>query len=259
MQLFSCSSFSHHSRLGKTTLALLGLGALVAGPATAQSLTLGTSPPSANGPSGSATIGAAGTQVSGTFKFTSGAGPSTTAYRSFILHNASTLTLNSGGSASLAVFNGDTSTFTMNGGSVPGILSTETSVTNIYGGTANNLHQANNSTANIYGGNTPIFETDDQSSLYIFGTNLQETYFGTSDPTITGLVFDGYYLTGTLQDGTVLNSQYAAVAGSRSLFFNGIQAVPAVPEASTTVSLGLLLALGGLAAAFKKKKAEVSA
>lgn len=258
MQLFSCSSFSQHSRLGKATLALIGLGALVTGPAAAQTLTLGTTVPFGVGPSGSATVGAAGTQASGVFKFTLNSGANTTDYRGFILNNASTLTLNTGGSAKV-VFNNNTSKFTMNGGSVSQILGYDTSVSNIYGGTVNDLHLISNGTASIYGGTTSVFQTDDLSTLNIFGTSLQETYLGTSEPTVTGFVFDAYQLTGTLQDGTVLDSKYAAVTGSRSLFFNGIQAVPAVPEASTTVSLGLLLALGGVALAFKQKKAKASA
>ena len=85
----------------------------------------------------------------------------------------------------------------------------------------------------------------------VFGTGLTETFLESSSP------FLDYSVTGTLQDGTPLNVLYASNNGT--LLFNGLPAVPlsAVPEASTTVSFGLLLALGlgSVVVAHKKRQA----
>ena len=88
----------------------------------------------------------------------------------------------------------------------------------------------------------------------VFGTGLTETFLESSSP------FLDYSVTGTLQDGTPLNVLYASNNGT--LLFNGLPAVPlsAVPEASTTVSFGLLLALGlgSIIVARKKRQALIS-
>jgi len=91
----------------------------------------------------------------------------------------------------------------------------------------------------------------DTGIMDVFGTGLTETFLESSSP------FLDYSVTGTLQDGTPLNVLYASNNGT--LRFNGLPAVPlsAVPEASTTVSFGLLLALGlgSVVVAHKKRQA----
>lgn len=66
-----------------------------------------------------------------------------------------------------------------------------------------------------------------------------------------GLSLSGGFVTGLLQDGESINAAYQDDGGVLNLFNTG-----AVPEASTTASFGLLLALGmgGVAIAAKRKK-----
>ena len=134
-----------------------------------------------------------------------------------------------------------------------------TSVANIYGGTVFYPQSVGSSlggvpgggTTNIYGGNITYLASQDTGIMDVFGTGLTETFLESSSP------FLNYSVTGTLQDGTPLNVLYASNNGT--LRFNGLPAVPlsAVPEASTTVSFGLLLALGlgSVVVAHKKRQA----
>ena len=84
--------------------------------------------------------------------------------------------------------------------------------------------------------------------INILGTGLQE--IGTPTDANNDGVFQ---LKGLLSDGEVLNAQYTQTRGS--LDFNGVEATPSpVPEASTVVSLGGLLLLGGAGLAFRARK-----
>lgn len=247
--------FSSKSAL--TLAAFAALGAAATRPAAAQGLNVGTFDASGKGASGSATVSGAGTQASGAFTFTGSAGAGTSAYKTVRLLNASTFILNGGGSISSFLGLSGTSTATLNGGSVNQVLSSDTSTTNVYGGTVTIIHEIGGSTANVYGGVVPTFETDEASILDVFGTGLTETFLGFNPATGLSPATSFYALTGTLSDGSALNAQYADVGGI--LLFNGVVAAPAVPEASTTVSFGLLLALGlgGLVIAAKRKKTDV--
>ncbi len=227
-------------------------------PAGAQTLRLGSLPGVRPVSSGTATIGAAGTTASGTYVFTAGTGPTTVTFRGVEVYDASSLTFNSGATITGALFNQNTGTATINGGSIQQILGYDQSVTNIYGGTVFNPMAVGSTiggvpgggTINIYGGNFTYIATQDTGVMNIFGTGLTETLLETSSP------FSTYSVTGTLQDGTAFNVLYGNNNGT--LLFNGLPAVPIapVPEVSTILSLGLLLALGGLDVVTRKKKSN---
>ncbi len=85
---------------------------------------------------------------------------------------------------------------------------------------------------------------------------MDSTVFG--EKSLTNISNQLYTITGTLQNGDALNAEYSNYGGM--LEFNGVPAAP-VPESSTTVSLGLLLmlGLGGMTAAAKRKRSAVQA
>ena len=106
-----------------------------------------------------------------------------------------------------------------------------TATANITGGTFAYLQTDFSSTINVRGGIlTNILYTYDTSTLDLFGSGFTETLLNPNQ----------YAVTGTLQNGDPLNTIYDDFGGT--LEFNGIPA--AVPEASSMVSLGLLLLLG---------------
>lgn len=83
-------------------------------------------------------------------------------------------------------------------------------------------------------------------------------------PTVGSQVFDGYYRNASSEtNGNFVSGLRSLGLTNQSLGLRvfGNVAPPAVPEASTTVSLGLLLALGmgGLVVASKRKKASARA
>jgi len=234
---------------------LSALAVLNALPAGAQSLRLGSLPGTTPVSSGTATVSAAGTDASGTYQLPTTTGTSTTTYQSVSLYNASTLNLEAGSTISTLVFNRNTSVVNIYGGSVKQLYSFNSSVTNIYGGTVFYPQAYGSSlshgTVNVYGGILTYLAAQNAGVVDVFGSGLTETFLGND------LGFDNYSVTGTLQDGTALSVLYASDKGT--LLFNGQPAVPlpAVPEASTTVSLGLLLALGlgSVVVACKKRSA----
>ena len=238
-------------------LAALGLPALVllvAAPAEAQTLTVGAI--SGSSSSGIATISAAGTTASGTYTFSATANPTTTTYSGVSLHNASALTFQSGATISKILFNQNASTANIYGGSIHQILGYDSSVTNIYGGSVFYPMADGSSiggvpgsgTINIYGGSEAYFSTQDTGVIDVFGTGLTETYLGTSSP------FVYYQITGTLQDGTSLNVEYANNNGT--LLFNG-QAATAAPEPSQVTTLAIsVLGLGILMLKSRRRSAS---
>ena len=242
-----------------TTLlpCLTALTLLSALPAGAQTLTLGSQPSVTPKTSGSATISASGTAATGTAAFTGGASAATTSYRGVVLLNTSALDFQDGGTINSILFNENNSTANIYGGNIKFIYGYDASITNIYGGTVfypealgSSLGGSlGTSKVNIYGGTITYLATQNAGTMDVFGTGLTETFLG------NGGGFDDYSVTGTLQDGTALNVLYGNNSGT--LLFNGQPAVPiaAVPEASTIVSLGLLLALGvgGMVSARKKR------
>ena len=124
-------------------------------------------------------------------------------------------------------------------------------VVNVRGGTIGAIQATNSSTVNVTGGNIASFSTAGTSLIDIFGTGLTETFLGAFSN------YTEYGITGNLRSGDVVNATYFDYGGT--LEFNNATP-PVVPEASTTVSLGLLLALGlgGLVVAAKRKKASPS-
>lgn len=266
------SSSSFHCAAG---LSLLALASFLAAPsAQAQGLALGSQ---GNG-IGSATISGSGTSVSGDATFSGGAGPTTTSYSavsavsSAFGGNPSTVTLQAGGSIASLTTRG--STLTMSGGSVGNLT--------LAASTGPGSGQVNPSSASITGGSvkaitasggTTAFPGQPPTSVFTTCT-IQGGTFGTLASTNNGgfniigsnlFLFTNGLVTGTLSDGEMLNAQYtnsSTFGVSGFLDFNGIAAVPvappaAVPEASTTVSLGLLLmlGLGGIAVARHRKAA----
>ena len=121
----------------------------------------------------------------------------------------------------------------------------------VRGGTIGAIQATNSSTVNVTGGNIASFSTAGTSLIDIFGTGLTETFLGAFSN------YTEYGITGNLRSGDVVNATYFDYGGT--LEFNNATP-PVVPEASTTVSLGLLLALGlgGLVVAAKRKKASPS-
>ena len=122
-------------------------------------------------------------------------------------------------------------------------------IINVQGGTIGAIQATNLSTVDVGGGNIASFSTADTSLIDIFGTGLTETFLGTFSN------YTEYSITGTLYSGDVVNSTYFDYGGT--LEFNN-RVPPAIPEASTTVSLGLLLALGmgGLVVSARRKRAQ---
>lgn len=130
------------------------------------------------------------------------------------------------------------STASISGGTVM-VLAEGNTFANITGGTVN-VSVSNRGGANITGGTiTALANSNDNvpnpSNIDLFGTNL--------------MLVNGF-VTGTLQDNSAIDAPFTG--NPDFLFFNGKSSSP-VPEASTTVSFGLLLAFGLVVAARKKR------
>jgi len=98
-------------------------------------------------------------------------------------------------------------------------------------------------TVNLRGGTLGTLTAFNYGGFDVFGSNLQLTQAG--------------YVTGFLFDGTTINSAYTNTDGLGFLEFNGTVVPAAVPEVSTTISLGLLLTLGlgGIALTKRRRQA----
>ena len=98
-------------------------------------------------------------------------------------------------------------------------------------------------TCNITGGTVGTLIAADYGGYDLFGSDLHLT--------------DSGYITGILSNGQVIDSVFTNTDGKGFLQFNNIAAVP---EASTTLSLSLLLmlGLGGMVVAAKRKKAATA-
>ncbi len=221
-------------------------------------------------PPGTATISAAGTVATGNYQFSFDNGPATSTYQTVDVEQSGTVNLENGGAVTGVLFNQYNSVSNIYGGSVQTLQSLDSSVANIYGGTVSSVQALGSSiggvpgsgTINIYGGSLTKLDAEatgpgakPAGTIDIFGTDLAETYLGSSFApayNAPSALFQMYSLTGTLQDGTALHALYSSSNGT--LLFNGL---PAVPEASTTVSFGLLLALGlsGMIARKKRRTA----
>ncbi len=256
-------SFNRAAPLG--VLALLSAGSALPGRAdTGLNLT-----------SGAATISGTGTQTTGNgYAYSGGAGAGTTNYAQVDVRNASALTVLDGG--------------TLDGGTLGDLFLHDAARTNILGGSINFLSTDNNSLGSITGGTTSTLDVLGNSQVNISGGTVLEIVPSQNSVTnVTGgtigqdnngfgffqeggivnlyghglaLTPGGYdplikrdyqNLDGTLQDGKALTTRYYYY-GSGAL--NLINSTP-VPEASSVVSFGLMLALGwgGVLCARKKK------
>ena len=215
---------------------------------------------------GTATISGSGTAVTGSYTtFGGGAGPATTSYNFVYSDFTGTLALQSGGSIQTLTSSGGH--VTMSGGTV-GTFNAEASYlgdgefanpeVSITGGSVNAL-VSSGGYAYQPGGGYAAYDTVCNLSGGTFGT-LTASHYGGFNITGTNLAFANNFITGTMASGQDMNTQYINQDGNGFLEFNGI-AVPAaaVPEASTTISLGLLLVLGAGGLALAKRRAKTAA
>ena len=208
---------SRRTRRTAALLAALGSACL---PALSPARAAGFNPPPPDlvQTGGSAVLDGTGVSGDSNFLFFSAtSSPTLTQFGQVILYGSSVMTIGAGGAVD-TLDTLDTSVATLSGGTV--------SQLNAYGGSVINV------TGGLIGGPTSqrfpgLLTTYNNGIIDLFGVGLTN---------INGLV------TGTLADGTPLSARYSPSGGGQ-LLFNG--AVPgAVPEASTTASLGLLLVLG---------------
>ena len=140
----------------------------------------------------------------------------------------------SGGSIHLYLLTEDSSTADISGGTMGALDTTGTSTANVSGGGFGYISITDNSEANVTGGViSSYFATYSSGVLNLFGTGLTETFL------TKGGGYKEYQLAGTLQNGDLLNAPYYDYGGTINLYPSA-----AVPEASSVVSLGLLLVLG---------------
>ncbi len=97
-------------------------------------------------------------------------------------------------------------------------------------------------------GTLPMPDTGDD--LEVFFYNADQSQVLTTDPSGNNLVADIYVYPGSGPSSPIQSYVYQEFS---------VLAPAAVPEASTTASFGLLLALGGLTLAMKKKNAKKNA
>lgn len=213
-------------------LALLA-AASVAVPASAypNGLTLGQK---GTPVSGTATLSSSGTLASGTFQYDDA--------------NNNPAALNPSQNSFDALLAYGNSSVTISGGSLYTLATYDNSIATVSGGTVNGLSAADSSTINVTGlsrqslGAAFLFGTTGSSTIDLFGTGF------TISPTMDA---NQFLIKGTLLDGGSLTGTYFNSGGR--LLFNGLPAP--IPEASTMVSLGLLLALGGLIVTRRRKTA----
>ena len=92
-------------------------------------------------------------------------------------------------------------------------------------------------------GTLPVPDTGDDLEVFFYNTDQSQVL--TTDPSGNNLVADIYVYPGSAPSSPIQTEIYQE--------FNVLAPAAAVPEASTTVSFGLLLTFGGLALAAKKK------
>ncbi len=186
------------------------------------------------------------TAVTGQYSFANGTSTSTTNFTSGVeADNSSSILFTGGGAQNVTTKDNSTATLT--------------------GGTFDEIGAYGNSTVTLSGGTFSNLYTFDNATINLIGTNLTATYNSGSIIGF-GFVFPDYYrLGGMLSDGTAVNGYYdSGLSSGGRLQFNGVTvasggSVPVsaapVPEASSVISLGLMLALGagGLVLARRKK------
>lgn len=236
----------------KTLLPLLGLGlaGLLLAPHSARAngfMPYSPPTPDLTVTNGTAKDDGTSTAVTGQYTFGPGSSTATTTFSGGVeTDNASSILFTGG--QSQYVTTKDNSTATLAGGTYPSIGAYGNSTITISGGSFNNLYTFDNGTINL------------------IGTNLAATYYPEtplSDGPGNFIIFPNYYsLSGTLSDGTSVTGTYDSGKSSGGrLQFNGVTAAPPpVPEASSVISLGLMLALGaGVFAISRRKKVGAAA
>ena len=222
----------------KFLLSLLGLSVagLLLTPHSAHALGYMPPAPDLTVTNGTAKDDRTSTAVTGQCSFANGSSTSTTSSSNGVeADNASTLLFTGGGAQNVTTKNSSTAT--------------------LAGGTFTQIGAYGNSTVTISGGTFSNLYTFDNATINLLGTNLTAAYNPGSVIPGIGVVFPGYYrLGGTLSDGTAVAGNYqSSESNGGSLQFNGVTAasegvIPIsaapVPEASSVVSLGLMLALG---------------
>ncbi len=221
--------------LTRSGLLVLGLTGLLLAPHSASALGYIPAAPDLTVINGTAMDNGTSTAVTGQFSFAPGSDTTTTNFMNGVETDNSSSIVFTGGAAQY-VTTKDNSTATLAGGTFRQIAAKDNSTVTISGGKFFNLYTFGNGTINL------------------IGSNLTATF--------STFAFDpSYNLTGTLSDGTVLNGNYESGQGDGGrILFNGVFAagVPSaapVPEASSVVSLGLMLVLGagGFVIARRKK------
>ena len=218
----------------RTGLLGLGLAGLFLTPHSARALGYIPAAPDLTVINGTAKDDGTGTAVTGQYSFAPDSDTTTTNFMN-------------------GVETDNSSSIVFTGGAAQYVTTKDNSTATLAGGTFRQIGAKGNSTVTISGGSFKNLYTFDNSTINLIGTNLQATP-GT-------FAFDpSYNLTGTLSDGTVINGNYESGQGNGGkLQFNGVTVVdtnPApVPEASSVISLGLMLAFGagGLMLARKRK------
>lgn len=219
----------------KTLLPLLGLGlaGLLLTPHSASALGYIPAAPDLTVINGTAKDNGTSTAVTGQYSFAPGSDTTTTNFMN-------------------GVETDNSSSIAFTGGAAQYVTTKDNSSATLAGGTFRQIAAKGNSTVTISGGKFSNLYTFDNGTINLIGTNLQAVF--------STVVFDpSYNLSGTLSDGTVINGNYESGQGNGGrILFNGVFAAgtPApVPEASTVVSLSLMLALGagGLMLARRKK------
>lgn len=173
--------------------------------------------------SGMVTLSSSGTLISGTYQYydanniPSPVNPSQNSFDALFAYGSSSVTVTGGSFYSLYAY--DNVTATISGGTINGLSAQGFSTINITG-----LPQQTSGAGFSLG-------ASGSGTIDLFGTGF------TATPTVDADVFT---IRGTLLDGQSLIANYFGNGGR--LLFNGVAAP--VPEASTNVSLGLLIGLG---------------
>ena len=236
------------TRSARLAPALLAVAALTL-PARAQGPTLTLGQPGSVTLSGTARLKEIGTKAGGTYTYDDAGGGTPLAgqtfYNAWYAYGPSAADLRAGNVTNF--YANDTSTASITGAFIVNLFTSGASTADVRGGTVLDIYTHDTSTVSVRGGSIDYLDTEGASVLDLFGTGLSETFVA------QGSDFKQYTVTGTLQNGNLLNADYYDYSGT--LEFNGVAAVPSVPEASSVASLGVLLVLGlgGLAAARRRK------
>jgi hypothetical protein len=104
------------------------------------------------------------------------------------------------------------STATVYGGSIHFLVAAGSGPANVYGGSFDAIYSQENSTINVYGGSSGTMQPQQTSTINLFGCNLL-----LANPGVNQYGLPTYDLTGTLQDGTVLDEVVSTFGGSFQL------------------------------------------